>query len=201
MKKKAIKLSTTHYIVVDDSEIKESDSIFNINTKEIIINWQGHGSMDWWKKITHSTKPLEGNRKYAVYQYNHHESRFNKIKPLSLSEIEEVIYGYNVEKMAKKFDNFYQDPEMFDEHESKQNIAIYKHGFKAQQELIKDKFILTAQELSDVIDKSFKIYKDSQKQYTDSDLARKNLKTELIQSLQKTEWDIELDEQGKIKLL
>ena len=100
---KLIKLSDTHYIVVDDSEIKQNDivceklltggyELFTIQTlNDIDTNNQF--------KITHSTQPLEMRKVNSLGS----EFAFLKIKPLSLSEVEEAIYGYNVERLAREF--------------------------------------------------------------------------------------------------
>lgn len=105
---KLIKLSDEHYIIVDDSEIKEGDYIFDNFCK--INNIQQVRKCDFdsshyrngnWRKITYSTQPLEdividvtadGNALMSV--------GFVKIKELSLSEVEEAIYGYSVENMV-----------------------------------------------------------------------------------------------------
>ena len=48
-------------VVIDKIEIKEGDCIINTNTGSIILNWGGHGSMEWWKKIIGSVgKRLDG---------------------------------------------------------------------------------------------------------------------------------------------
>lgn len=101
---KLIKLSDTHYIIVDDSEIKEGDWYFDITTSQPQKKYSDLKSKDKLDrlKITHSTKPLEGNREYAVYQHNHHEPHFNKIKPLKLEEIHELLGIVNIEVKALK---------------------------------------------------------------------------------------------------
>ena len=109
---KLIKLSDDHYIIVDDSEIKEGDYwvyICPINgldygdNKDPIV--KNNLSPTWFEKlhdrknyykITHSTEPLE-----SIYSAEAHEvedGTFRKVKPLSLSEVEETINGYSVEK-------------------------------------------------------------------------------------------------------
>jgi hypothetical protein len=91
MNKKLILLDNEYY-VIDDSEIKEGDSIY---TKEHLPNmphtsiskcidfkkFYTLGEPKKWKKITHSTKEL------------------SNVILLNKNDIEEVIYGYNVEKL------------------------------------------------------------------------------------------------------
>ena len=109
---KLIKLSETHYIVVDDSEKSEGDYIYNPIVEKIMRvtkEMMPHG-----QKITHSTQPLEEvccTPENQIKRYidckgcDRKQLGFNKIKPLSLSEVEELIYGYSVEKMADEILN------------------------------------------------------------------------------------------------
>ena len=105
--KKLIKLSDSHYVVVDDSEIKEGDWYYDENDKESLLpiykRSQDPKFYKGCKKITHSTEPLEVLT--ALPNYGNGEVTqfgFNKIKPISLSEVEEAINGYSVEKMANE---------------------------------------------------------------------------------------------------
>jgi hypothetical protein len=43
-----------HVYITDDSKIKEGDWVLNTNTNSI-AKYTGHGSMDWWVKITLTT--------------------------------------------------------------------------------------------------------------------------------------------------
>ena len=87
-----IKLSADHYVIVDDSEIKEGDwcklgetSLFNggigIVNKNVIEDNGKNGMI--FKKITHSTQPLE-------YTTEDH-LQWDKIKRLSISEVKELL--------------------------------------------------------------------------------------------------------------
>ena len=214
MKGKLIKLSDTHYIIVDDSEIKEGDWMFNYSgvkyneqvvsqcTKNAAINWQQNMHInnetksirDCIKKITHSTQPLETkNEEYAWYGGENKitAKTFNKIKPLSLSEVEEAIYGYNLDDLV--FNEFKkQDKYTFNEFKD-----IFILGFKAYQELVKNKLFTV-----DYMKKAFRAggaytlgsHEHFQQTHPDE--------KEFIKSLlPKTEWDVEFDEQGKLRLL
>lgn len=197
---KLIKLSDTHYIVVDDSEIKEGDFyvIFDISNNPYIYKcykiendrvYYGNITSDDiknCKKITHSTQPLEPSLKSD----NNTLKDFIFIKPLSLSEVEEVIYGYNVENMAIEESNKI----IIDRNGNpdKTLVSYYIKGFKAHQELIKNK-LFTVKDIR-------KAYYQGHK----SGLGSANSLTfeQFIQSLlSKTEWDVEFDEQGKLKLI
>lgn len=186
---KLIKLSDSHYIVVDKSEIKEGDFVYHpeVSQEYTIVNTLKEGNEKYSKgqhiakgvykhkpttnefykkerKITHSTQPLEGEN-------TNWEFGWDKIKPLNISEVEEVINGYSLKKISTGM--------------------FFDKGFNAHKELTKDK-MFTLEDMQKVIR-----------------LARvqsyggfNNSIESIIQSLlPKTEWDIEFDEQGKIKLL
>lgn len=57
---KLIKINTDHYIIVDNSEIKEGDYHFDFDKNEI-DTWKGnlYSNRLKCKKITHSTQPFE----------------------------------------------------------------------------------------------------------------------------------------------
>lgn len=109
--KNLIKLSETHYIVVDDSEIKENDFIYYICTgtslnppksgiykvkkitDKIIQFYNNKGVVDKHscKKITHSTQPDKG---------------MENVTFISLSEVEELVKDklFTIEDLRRAFD-------------------------------------------------------------------------------------------------
>lgn len=184
---KMIKLSDTHYIIMDDSEVWPNNWVYSYVTKSIVqFTDPRHFSEGTYKKITHSTQPLDYDIDGGYYPMS--------VTALSLSEVEEAIYGFSVEKMALEYRN-------------KQGKAIqvsreagYIAGFKAHQELVKDKLFTE-------IDKQIADFKHDLRESTSTYVKQncegalfglKRLKQSL---LPKTEWDIEFDEQGKIKLI
>lgn len=195
MNQKLIKISDTHYIVSDDSEIKEGDFYLDRSTgnnyvKKMMYPKWGSEPINCFK-ITHSTQPLE----YIEHKDEfgtHHIEEFDKIKPLFLSEVEEAIYGYNVEEMAEQF--VIEKVKM-----SSQSAGVmvgYIEGFNAHRELVKDKFILSKEQIFELIEKSQRAILDSSKIGTP--IVTKN---EIIQSLlPKTEWDVTF-KNGKLELL
>lgn len=188
---KLIKLSDTHYIIVDDSEIKEGDWVIELLNKVIFqLKVDGNNYSDsTFKKITHSTKTLE---EIIWWEKETRRSKlgFDKIKPLSLSEVEEVIYGYSVHNMAVKYCNNHYKQKDWEE-----NYDNYCEGFKAHKELVKDK-LFSVEDINNLL----QICMESSVIGTSVFMKRKG--KEFIQSLlPKTEWNIEFDEQGKIKLL
>jgi hypothetical protein len=218
---KLIKLSDNHYIVADDSEIKEGDfrcqkSTFLDGTSKTIKDyhnavWEikqttkkelpyvhraqyGKNSMDGicgCYKITHSTQPLIPNTK-GVTAANHSEYVLGNIKPLSLSEVEEVIYGYSVEKMAENFANYAMEEMQWASRMKRCTISSYIQGFKAHQELVKDKLF----NLNEVLEEMCLLSesKDEEKYIIKAFKRYKKIKQS------KTEWDVEFID-GKIKLL
>ncbi len=227
--KKLIKISDTHYIVVDDSEIKENDLFwiigghsvnFGIRTcywinksqpcwSEKNQNWttevsdnlyidkledNGWGFVERNRalKITHSTQPLDNSIILSgawTYPYI----------PLKLSEVEEAINGYNVEKMI---------PTKFciphKHYISKDDKICYdtgfKDGFKAHQELAKDK-LFTIEDIKKAFNAGYDLHTWEELNIPNDERDYHNEHDYIQSLLPKTEWDIKFDEQGKIKLL
>ena len=183
MKTKLIKLSELHYIIVDDSEIKEGKWLFDKQFGISKARWNTYEpepKTQW--AITHST-PIGGLS--AMLEVG--------VRELSLSDIEEAINGYNVEKMAEidwinkeyGFEEGYNPKRCVDGVIQKPKfINGYIKGFNAHKELVKDKLFT----IDDI-----KIFYKHVKTHTFDEAIS------LI--LPKTEWDIEFDKQGKIKLL
>ena len=87
---KLIKLSEQHYIVVDDSEIKEGDWYYDTNDKESLMpiyqRSQDPKFYSGCKKITHSTN-IDWHEVYYI----------------PLSEVKELLGVVDVEKKAKYY--------------------------------------------------------------------------------------------------
>lgn len=196
--KKLIKLSETHYIIVDDSEIKVGDwfwtpikrSIEQCVKKLLIIKGSQNDIEQF--KITHSTQPLEhGTEPFDNgVQY---QKIFNKIRPLSLPEVEELIYEHNVEKLAESANGY----SVYGKPLGEKYLAFnegYQSGFNAHKELVKDK-LFTEQDLREAISLAWNYGRMGQNNLKDCG-------NSIVQSLlPKCEWGVELDEQGKLKLL
>ena len=79
-KQKLIKLSESHYIVVDDSEIKHGEWCLDVESNEFYVSKGNVPSNKYVLKITHSFgKHLEG------------------VENRPLSEVEELIYNQTIE--------------------------------------------------------------------------------------------------------
>lgn len=185
--KKLIKLSDTHYIVVDDSEIKKGDyclsdnEILQMNNSigVLLANQQKekYGTKTFFK-ITHSTQPLSDKPHYAEYGM------------LTLSEVEEGVNGYSVEKMAENYYNTLGA--LGTEYDKTTSINLIIWGFKAHQKLVKDK-LFSKENLWWAYVRGFQANEEKKEPLKDFE--------DVKQSLILTEWDIEIDEQGKITLI
>jgi hypothetical protein len=185
---KLIKINEDHYIVVDDAEIEKGDFVYcsREGFEPILqqeVNPEGVNKDTCMLKITHSTQPLEGDDFTSWFDY---------IKPLSLSEVEEAINGYSVEKMA------WDEIQKITQEKSEALSVLpyigngYIRGFNAYKELVKDKLLITDKDLF-----NFLYFAKTHSQYSD-----KAIVDEFIKSLlPKTEWEVTFDEQGKLKLI
>lgn len=94
MSQKLIKINTDHFVVVDDSEIKEKsgDWFYSFETGKIYDTLIHHTAASC-KKITHSTQPLEEEKGHIGW---------DKVKYLSLSSVKALLGEVDVEKKARK---------------------------------------------------------------------------------------------------
>ena len=228
---KLIKVIDNHYVIVDDSEIKEGDWYLNTfvtkreqkpqkhSKKKYLVNHKKDYRFKYCKKITHSTQKLEKqdiSKNPTTIVINEAMKFVTKdvkapkvvrdglVKPpyqiIPLSEVEELINGYSVEKMANEsFENMGYHSTVTSYEEDQFKLG-YKLGFKAHQELTKDKLITE-------INKQISDFNYDLKEST-SNHVKQNCEgaifglNKLKQSLlPKTEWNITFDKQGKIKLV
>jgi len=209
---KLVKIGT-HYYVVDDSEIKEGDSMLlkmehpsgRIRKCHYIIDGgdfeqlmidansdEGCGfcKRDEVLKITHSTENLEG------------------VIKINLSDVEEAINGYSIVDMSDEIATLLYNPERHKDLSIKALLNIaYQEGFKACQELMKDK-LFTANDMysaynaggnDGALHESLMDYESHDS--TDAEEFSKSASEEFKNSLlPKTEWEIEIVD-DKIVLL
>jgi len=82
---KLIKINTDHYIVVDDSEIKEGD--WTYHHVKGIYEARVDGAYTNQKKITYSTQPLE---LLTLSENGLSGMGFSKVKPLNIFNVKEL---------------------------------------------------------------------------------------------------------------
>lgn len=123
-----IKISDAHYIVVGENPDKMYEGWYELDSQ--IFNTSKYMLQNGCRVVTHSTQPLE---EVVWWERETRKSKlgFDKIKPLSLSEVEETVYGYSVEKMAEERGKNKFGTQLY--------IDYFTEGFKAHQELSKDK--------------------------------------------------------------
>lgn len=211
---KLIKLNEQHYIIVDDSEIKENQWYCNNKVLFLSDSKFDKGNNPNQNKnnklVTHSTEPLEVTQwegKTNLHMDNYH---YDKIKPLSISEVEELINGDSVEKMAEKyFKNYYawvRESTLPYTDEQVDNIKMdYINGFKAHQKLTKDKLFTKRDMIAAFIEgtNSGSNYQDLvENDLEEAEKFSENEMNDFIQSLlPPTEWDVYFNEQDKLELI
>jgi hypothetical protein len=197
---KLIKLNEEDYINVDDlvTDVKDLDVwVYDDDYDEPLIyktdeDFFKAGKSAW--RITYSTKPLED-----VIIANKYEGKgWINIKPLSFSEIEELLFGYSVEKMAKnKWSELIANLKLDTLHEGMW-CGGYQHGFNAHKELVKARFLSTQlysneNHLEWIYNRLIEVHGEN----SNYDYMIEFKK--IIQSLQPTEWDVEFIN-GKLTL-
>ena len=224
-KHRLIKLSDTHYIVVDDSEKEEDGFVYNHGHSRIEKYLSGGSGL--CRKITRSTQPLELVKDPILTLGS--SLGFNKIKHIPLSEVKEVIYGYSIDLTNLCFyDNRNPDFQIKEEYgydkeevEATGNFAkkdcncdncFYGRAelteqLIAHQELVKDKLFTVedmlnySQVICEKLPKLKKLQTSQADDYGNNLDVILKIQDEFIQSLlPKTEWDVEFVD-GKLKLL
>jgi hypothetical protein len=221
-KSKLIKLSDSHYIIVDDSEIKETGVYgYHFILKRIdLIQSLGIDNeyCKRYKKITHSTKPLEfikcnvcndsgcsysnGDMSTPCSKCNGGTKKdYINVKPLTLSEVEELTLGYSVEKMAENYKNKKGSIPTTKLEDEIFKLA-YKDGFKAHQALVKDKLVTVEEMRKELVTLALEIAtEDGQLNSCSPSLIYSWIENK-IQSLPSTaEWVVTFDENGKLQLI
>lgn len=206
---KLIKLTDDHYVIVDNSEIKEGDWFLPISG----IGWElnkprqadssGGYSNGHCTKITHSTQPVTNEVGNDGFEFDHNSTYPpTTILPLFLQEVKKLIGEVDVEKKALEISPVELDEDEFDVNET--HRVTWIDGY--------------TQAIED----------NKEKKYTNEDMLtiRNQLVTmlpvgdvnawDMIQAVSKytkwldeyvesihqspTSWDVEFDSQGKLKL-
>jgi hypothetical protein len=209
---KLIKINTDHYIIVDDSEIKEGDWVIDSLGIRQVTSFAGVmvvKDITHIKKITHSTQPFNCNCSNKGYRLDTNCAErnhcFDKIQYLSLQEVKELIGEVDVEaleiryyqqleqrrEVAKNFTGQVagRHPDMFGHSEVHNMVRGYLEGYNQALEDNKDRKYTEKD-----IDKAYR----AGMQFVGED---KGSFGEFIQSLQtQTEWEVEIVD-GKLKLM
>jgi hypothetical protein len=174
---KLIKINTDHYIIVDDSEIKEGDWYID-DTKSIrqsITSDQSYWSKrKEYKKITHSTQPLEWFGGEIIF----------------LSEVKELIGEGDVEKKAEKFIGC-----KYDDIEDSIDQIGYDSFIRGYNQAIEDnkEKKYTEEDLRKMFEMGIEL-----SSFSDTD--ENKFKYALNHIQPKTEWEVEMVD-GKLKLM
>ena len=187
IKMRLIKLQQDHFVVVDDSPQRKGDLILHKNWNKgaesrITKCPDEYGSTQehWWK-VQGSTHSLEG------------------VSQLNLSEIKSLIGEVDVEELTQKmvekvFENYPENNHPYLATSISLCEDFYKEGYNQCLEDSKDKF----KEAIDLIQYFINRVEDGSIR---SHTTYGKYKT-FIQSLQpKTEWEVALDENNKLKLV
>lgn len=197
---KLIQIKSNHFIVIDDSEIKEGDwvidkhnTVYKQLTDKIFENFTGV------KKITHSTEPLD----IKVTDDGIYLPDWSKIKALSPRTVKELIGEVDVEKKAfelyeslnKEYFSGGQKAQLPQTNRERQSVCDgFIIGYNQALEDNKEKKY-TEEDIHKALSWGYHAAKDESKGISSSGYG-----TRFIQSLQpKTEWEVEIID-GKLKL-
>ena len=179
---KLIKINTDHYIIVDDSEIKEGD--WFLSKENIIHNNYGWNYGD--KKITYSTQPLDT---IILKNRDHSQSvghYYGNGGQLSLQEVKELLGEVDVDNIV---DELSEKPHYT--HSSQQEwfkIGAYSGYTQALEDNKEKKY--TEEDIRKAWEAGMKFIVEDKGRYSN-----------FIQSIQpKTEWEVEfIDDELKLK--
>ena len=197
MKQTLIKINEQHYIVIDDSEIKENDFIYYICTgtslnppksgiykvkkitDKIIQFYNNKGVVDKHscKKITHSTQPDKG---------------MENVTFISLSEVEEAINGCSLDnKIAKHLEKNHIEA-------SSKRVQVVK---SLVEELVKDKLFTVEDMRKELTTLALEIAtEDGELSSCSPSLIYSWVENKIQSLLPKTEWECCISD-GKLVLL
>lgn len=183
---KLIKLSETHYVIVDDSEIKKGDVLLS---KDNII----HTNYGWNfgdRVITHSTQPLGTSI------------------TISLSEVEELLYGYNVEDLAHNvMMNYLTNGNPYGDFKKStigadDNKNWWIQGFNAHKKLVENKLMIDIEKFKDISHSFFSLYRTNEFSDDELELEFENILNNIIQKFSsKNVWDVGFNEEKKLILI
>ena len=121
-----------------------------------------------------------------------------RVEKSPLSEVEQAIYGYNLEDMADEYaDEHYEEFGMY-----KTIYEAYSAGFNVHKELAKEKMFTVGDMERELVSIAAEIAsKDGELSSCSPALICSWIKNKIQSLLPRTQWDIEIDEAGKITIL
>ena len=169
------KLSEEHYVMVDDSEIKQGDWVVGCTRTVVQCMYPENVHHRDVKKITHSTQPESLGMGWM-----------QSVQPLFLSEVKELLGVVDVEKKAELY---VWGGVYLSEQEKQQTEIAYMTGYNQALEDNKEKKY-TEEDIRKTWEAGMRFIGEDKGSYG-----------EFIQSLQpKTEWEAEFVD-GKLKLI
>lgn len=148
------KLNDNHYVILADEKTLSNNGDWYLSHPDynkavqwnMPLNTQHEDKQVWINKILYSTQPLE-----EMNHGNYKSKVFLDIEQLSLSEVEELINGYSVEKMAEEAAiEMEYDYDSLEDNGVNHFIDGYIKGFNAHKELVKDK-LFTVEDMKKII--------------------------------------------------
>jgi hypothetical protein len=131
---KIIHINADHYIIVDDSEIKEGDYFINESkTIEVGVSHYNYKTLSpECKKITYSTKRLGGNDDFEFGADNTYYG--TNVKSITLEQVLEMEYYQQLETRREVAKNFKgqvagRHPDMFTSPEMQYMITGFVDGY------------------------------------------------------------------------
>jgi hypothetical protein len=200
------KLNNNHYVILADEKTLSNNGDWYLSHPDYnkVVQWnmlentQHEGKQVWINKILYSTQPLDTiilkNRDRSHTTGNH----YGEIGKLSLSEVEELILGYNVEDIAdsKVNDVILKEGKYWNNQDAREPVYYgVIEGFNTCKELVKDK-LFTIEPLEYLLNiLTYDDLDEEEKIESCKDYIRDLL-------LPKTEWEVkEITPEGKIVLL
>lgn len=187
---KIIKLTGTHYVVVKEDKIKEGVNQWYF--ERAIREPYNSGGAQYSSPqliITHSNVPLEYKYSSAKKGYSEVELVFDTIKPMSTEEFEQAIDGHVARMAYENINKCGFNNTSYAGHA----MQSYINGFKAHQELTKDKRF-TFKDIKTAFSKGIEY---ASKPYPEN----VQFEIEYENSLLPMEWDIEIDENNKMTII